>query len=222
MENKQKQGLWAETEQQSELQRISRRRSVDRHFEGWTVREVLCPNGTIRHERVYVGDYYFSADSKKQSILRKILYCLLIAAAIALLIVCAVQRVDANRMGYVGLSQGVVIMAAIWVLYGLFTYVTAAWEMTVADYKGGALALKRSSFYLALSFLLPALATLVHIVIDPAFLGRELLCILGYLAGGVLIYLMHRIESRIEYGSKPSPEKNWVQPAFDEPSDTEG
>lgn len=221
MENKRKRDPWAETEPQTELQRISRHRSLDRFLEGWTVREVLQPDGMIRRESVYVGDYFFSNDTKKQSIARKLLYCLLFAAAIALLVICAIQRVGANITSYVGLSQGVVLMAAIWVLHSLFTYVTAPQEMTVADFKGGALSLKRSSFYLALSYLLPVLATVIHAITDPADLGRELLCVLGYLAAGVLIFFLHRTESRVKYNSKPSPEKNWVQPAFDETSDTE-
>jgi len=217
MENKKikqkKRDPWAETEQETR-QFEKRQRSLDRYLEGWIVREVLQRDGTVLRERVYVGDYYASCDTKKQTVLRKIGYCLLFAAAIALFVVSAIQPVGANMMGFVGLSQGVVLMAVIWVMCSLFTYITAPRKMTVSDYKGGALAVKRSSFFMAIAYLLPALATLVHIFIDASDLMVEILCILGYLAAGALLFLVHRIESHMVYEKTPSPEKNSAHSAF--------
>ena len=195
----------------AERTRVRGRKSLDRFLEGWIVREVLDTNGNVRRERVYIGDYYKSEESKSARILRKIGYLLLYAASIALFALAAVQQTGANIKGYVALTQGLVVLAMIWVLNGMFSYLTAPAEMTVADYKGGSLSLKKSSFVLALSFALPALTTLIHLFADSADRGRELLCVLGYLAAGGLMLLVWLMEKKLVYNSRPSPEKQWTQ-----------
>lgn len=192
-----------------EAVRIRKRasRSLDRYFEGWQVREVLSASGNVRSERVYVGDYYTTAETKRARILRKIAYVLLFAAALALFVLAAVQPTGANRMGFAGLTQGVTLLAMIWVLNGLFSYVTAPKEMTVSDYKSGVLALKKSSFYMMLSFALPALATLIHLIADPVQWKTELLCTLSYLAAGAVTAVLQFSEKRLVYMTRPSPER---------------
>lgn len=182
-------------------------RALDRYLEGWIVRETLDANGKTCREYVYVGDYYLSGEKRGQRILRKLGYTALFAAAMALLLLGATRYTGANSAGYVAISQGLVLLCAVWVVSSLFTYVTAPHKLVVSDYKSGVKTLLKSSRTLALAFACPALATLVHQFADPAQRGTELLCVLGYLAGGALMLLLHLLEKRVVYTAVPSSER---------------
>lgn len=184
------------------------KRALDRYLEGWITREVLTPAGNVRRENVYVGDYYTAAESKSRHRLRKAFYCLLFILSVALFVLAATRHIAVNAIGYTGLTQGISLFAMIWVLNGLFVYITAPYKMTVGDYKGGVLSLKRSSFYMALSLALPALATLVHLLSDLSAWRTELFCIVCYVFAGGSIFLVHLAEKKLVYTSLPSPEKN--------------
>ena len=200
-----------EKERRADADRMRTRKSLERYLEGWTVRETLTPEGNIRRERIYIDDYYYTSETKKQRILRKVLYVLLFVVSVALFGISAVQPVRANYAGYVGLAQALALLSAIWVLCSLFTYVTAPQEMTVGDYKSGVLALQSSGLITTIAFALPAAATLVHLIFEPAQWGNELLCVLGYLASAALIMLIRLLEKKLTYYLRPSPDKKWAK-----------
>lgn len=209
-------GSWEDRAASDERSRMKRRRAIDSYLEGWIVREVLSPNGNRRNERIYVGDYYTPQETKQRNILRKLVYFLLFAASIAVFVLSVVQEVPANSVGYVGLSQGIALLSMVWVLNSLFTYATAPHRMTVGDYKGGSLALKKSCLWMAIAALLPAAATLVHLFGDPTARGRELLCVLGHLLTGAIILLVRAMETRLVYDKQPSPDAKWSADAAEE------
>jgi len=183
------------------------KRALDRYMEGWITREVLTASGKVRRESVYTGDYYTAAEPKSRYMLRKAVYGLLFVLAVVLFVLAATRPIAANSKGYTGLAQGVSLFAMIWVLNGLFTYATAPYAMTVGDYKGGVLSLKKSSFYMAIALALPALATLVHLLTDMSAWRLELFCIAGYVLAGGIMLLVHFAEKKLTYTSYPSPDR---------------
>ena len=95
-----------------------------------------------------------------------------------------------------------------WITIVLLSYLPAAQDMTIKDYRSSSLALKKAVFGAAVSMGTVALVTMVFIILNQANGSLvELPSVLKYLAGGLLAFLMNRIENKVNYIIIPSQNK---------------
>jgi len=177
-----------------------------RHFEGWSEFEEQQTNGKVRIRRVYTGAWYRQDLSSRRRILLKLLFSTLFVFAAALFIICSAQYVGSNQCWYVVITQAGAIVGIVWMGIGLFNYLTAKKNMTIAEYRSSSGTLRVGSMIAAISFAAAILMTLLFVLLQHTeiMVGREVMCAAGYLICGVAVFTVNRIESKIRYLETPS------------------
>jgi len=177
-----------------------------RHFEGWSEFEEQQTNGKVRIRRVYTGAWYRQDLSSRRRILLKLLFSTLFVFAAALFIICSAQYVGSNQCWYVVITQAGAIVGIVWMGIGLFNYLTAKKNMTIAEYRSSSGTLRVGSMIAAISFAAAMLMTLLFVLLQHTeiMVGREVMCAAGYLICGVAVFTVNRIESKIRYLETPS------------------
>jgi len=178
-------------------------------FEGYSEVSVPDPNGkgTVI-QRIYTGDYYHQDLTKRQRLMVHVLYVAIFLGVVYLFVSSAILPLASNSTWFVALSQAVSIPFLFWIIIAFFSYLPAAQDMTIADYRSSSLALKKATSGAAISLGVVALATLVSVFINqPNEPLDELLCAGKYLVGGLLAFLMNGIENRVNYLITPSQNK---------------
>ena len=113
-----------------------------------------------------------------------------------------------NSTWYVVITQVVSVPFLFWIVIAFFSYLPAEQDMTIDEYRSSSLALKKATLGAAVSLGVVALATLAFIFLDqPDEPLVELLCAGKYLMGGLLAFLMSRIEKRVIYIIIPNQNK---------------
>jgi hypothetical protein len=184
-------------------------KAYHRYFEGYTEISVPSPNGkgTVI-QRIYTGDYYRQDLAKPQRILLRALYLVLYLCAVYLFVSSAVLPLPSNSTWYVTISQAVSIPFLFWLAIVLVSYLPAGYDMTINEYRSSSLALKKSTIGAAISLGTAALVTLVFIFLNQA--DRQLVelpSMVKYLVGGLSVFLMNRIENKVNYLIIPSQNK---------------
>lgn len=176
-------------------------KSVRRYAEGWEVRTELGPDGKIKKYSVYTGTMYHAEETKKQHVLRCVLYVLALAAAVALFLFVASRGVAANRRGIVPVGQAGTLVFCGWLLVSLISYATNPLEMVVYDYKSGPGALRKASLGAAVSAVGTAVLLIVFVILHEEDRSEELLSVPGYLVSAALLYGIHLAEKKLVYST---------------------
>jgi hypothetical protein len=192
-------------------------KAYHRYFEGYSEVRVPNPNGKgTRIERIYTGMYYRQDLTTRQRILLRALYVALFLGAAYLFVSSAVQPLASNSTWYVVLPQAVCLPLLFWIVIAFYYYLPAARDMTIGEYRNASPALQKAAFYAAISLGAAAVATLVyvllHLLLHPA--GQplvELLCAVKYLASGVSVLMINRVEKKVRYLEIPSQNKVLVE-----------
>ncbi len=177
-----------------------------RHFEDWSEFEEQKTNGEVRIRRVYTGVWYRQDLSDRRGILLKVLFSTIFGFAAVLFIICSAQYVGSNQSWYVAITQAGGIAGLVWMGIGLFNYLTAKKNMTIAEYRSSSGTLKVGSNVAAISFTAAMLMTLLFVLLQHKVIifGREMMCAAGYLICGVAVFIVYRIERKIRYIETPS------------------
>ncbi len=185
-------------------------KAYHRFFEGYSEITVPNPDGKgTRIQRIYTGNYYRQDLTKGQRILLRGLYVLLFLCIVYLFGSSATLPLASNSTWYVVLSQVVSIPFLFWILIAFFSYLPAEGDLTINAYRNSSLALQRASLGSAISPGVVVLATLAFMALNP--LDRslvQLLCVVKYIAGGLLALLMNRAERKINYLIIPNQAKS--------------
>ena len=184
-------------------------KAYHRFFEGYSEISVPNPNGkgTVI-KRVYTGDYYRQDLTKGQRILLRVLYMVLFLCVCYLFVSNAMLPLLSNSNWYVTITQAITIPFLFWITIVLLSYLPAAHDMTINEYRSSSRALKKAVFGAAVSMGTVALVTMVFIILNQANGSLvELPTVLKYLAGGLLAFLMNRIENKVNYIIIPSQNK---------------
>lgn len=184
-------------------------KAYHRFFEGYSEITVPKPNGKgTRIQRIYTGNYYRQDLTKGQRILLRGLYVAIFLCIAYLFVSNAVLSLASNSTWYVVLTQAVSIPLLFWILIAFSSYLPAARDMTVADYRSSSLSLQKATLGAAISLGIAALVTLVFMLLnlsnEPLL---ELLCAAKYMASGLLALLMNRVEKKVNYLIVPSQNK---------------
>ena len=175
-----------------------------RYFEGYTEREVVNEKGKVKIQRVYIGDWYVRDLDKKQRILLPVMLFLMLAAASALFVICAVQTIPANMTWYTAVCQFAAGMCLAWNLVAWIEYIASPRKMTIGDYNSSTVRFRRSSIASVGALFLCALVLVICAFIYPEYIGAHLLCALGCGIGGGLMFVSNRIEKNVPYKIIPN------------------
>lgn len=187
------------------------RRAYHRNFQGYTEVKRVRPDGKAVIERVYTGHYFEPMLSKERRVRLRILYVLLFAGGMGVFGWSATRPAVCNTVLYVGAFQALAVAMALWCLYVLIFYIPAVGKLTVGEYDTLHKPLIRSSAACALCQGAAAVAALVCFFLNrDAASASDLLCMGGFVLGGMLFGLIWFLESHLEYAvldnDTPMPE----------------
>jgi hypothetical protein len=177
-----------------------------RFFEGYSEITIPKPDGKGSSiQRLYTGNYYRQALTTGQRILLRGLYVALFLGIVYLFVSSAILPLASNSTWYVVLSQIVSIPFLFWILIAFLSYLPAERDLTIAEYRISSLALQKATLGAAASLGLAAVAMLVFLLLSPSNNPLvDLLCAVKYLAGGLIVLSMNRIERKVVYLIIPS------------------
>lgn len=179
-------------------------KSYHRHFEGYTEVESVNSKGKIVIERIYTGNYYRLDLPRNKRVLLRIAYAFLWLIACALFGFAASRPIGANVTWYLAIVQMVTICSLAIVLFSFIAHCTSPRDMTVGDWKGSSVNMKRRSGFTALVLGLNCLLTVLYLFLKGDDRGMHLLCIALYAISGILMVVMNRLEASVPYMTFPS------------------
>jgi hypothetical protein len=184
-------------------------RAYHRHFEGYTEFLVARSNGKgTRIKRIYTGNYYRQDLFRLQRVLIRFLYLILFAGAVALYISSAILPLTGNSTWYVVLPEAFCLPFLFWIIIAFLFYMPAETDMTIADYRSSSQSLRKAALGAAISLGVTAIAALIFSLMHPFDEPTaELLCAAKYLACGLILFAINRIERKIKYLIIPSQNK---------------
>lgn len=183
-------------------------RAYARHFEGYVETSVVRPNGKIKIERIYAGDYYCQDLKMWQRVLLRVGYILLLTMAVLLYFGNGTYNLYCNQVWYVTAFQFVTMGCLIWTLYSLAEYVFSIGQLTVGEYKSVTVKLHKAPYFAAVGVILTMFASGCCFLLVPAEQPENwLYFLLGYAAAGIMLALIPTIDKCIRYNITPSEGK---------------
>lgn len=195
------------TEEDEEKARSWHRASYHGYFENFDERKVMGRDGRMHTQRVYCGDWYEPDLEGFRLIWHKITLCLLWAAALALMIICATSELEGNNLRMVGTLSIVNLLIMGWHMTSLFNMCITKRQMTISEYKSSAKRFKTTSIVCIIGLLVLAFATVVGGIAMKDNAGTLLLCFCGHAAAAALMFAGNRMEAAVNYSITPSEGK---------------
>jgi hypothetical protein len=180
-------------------------RAYHKYFEGYAEEQTVQPDGRIRIDRVYIGNYYRQDIMDRQRLERRVLYAGLYLFALALFIHAGTRNTSMNVVWYVSAPIALSLLALFWMLVPMCYYITARREMVIRVYRESSKRLIEATFVTAIALALTALCAFIHLMITPpGELGPSLFYAGGYIVGGGSILGIHLLERRLPYIALPA------------------
>ena len=198
-----------QTEKDSEELR-NRTSGYNKYFENWLEYEITKPNGKKKILRVYDGAWYSHKLERKRWVLLKLGYIGLWLLAAALFLLASLRETAFNATKLALITGTITALALLLCGYQTAVYAALPRKMTIGQFNSGAVLLKRYSKIGSIVCGGMAAVSLAYAIWD-AFSGRkgvgeELLCTALYVLGTGAVYLVCRIESKMQYditGARP-------------------
>ncbi|MCD7807125.1 MAG: hypothetical protein LUH19_07275 [Lachnospiraceae bacterium] len=181
-------------------------RPYHRFFEGYAEQYVFDEKGESHIERVYVGDYYCPEGTAKEHLTDKLLGAALYLAAVALYVVCAVQRVWYNAFVPVELFEVIGLVVLFWFLFPVFAHLKAGQKLMIRQYRDAADLYRLGSCAAAFCMWALALSVLISVAAVREEIIFGLLLAAGFALSGLCLYLIYLKEKKRIY--KKVPAKN--------------
>ena len=178
------------------------RSAYHRHFDGYKELKYRDPTGKTVIERTYVGDWYEPALSRENQIRLRVLYVLLAGFGIAAFVFGALRQTPCNSVIYVALFQALAIAMIIWLIYVLIFYVPTLGRMTIGDYNTLHAPLIRASLMCTIALWGSAAGSVLSCFLNAAW--TDLICTLIFAAGGLMFFLINRLENMLHYHVLPN------------------
>ena len=180
----------APEEAEARSERLLRRRSYEKFFEGYTEYRVVRPSGRGRIERRYTGSLYRREQTVRQHIQTCVLYLMPVAS---------------NRSWYVALSELPLIVLFIRFVYILCIYVTSGQKIRMREYRVGVKVLPGAARLTAYTTTLPVIFSVVLILSGSGtFSLPEVIRLVMFLGSGLAVWIIGRLEANIRYQEIPS------------------
>lgn len=195
--------------------RVFHSASYHRFFEGYTEYETVNSKGKKVLKRVYTGTWYMQALEAKYYFMLRVFYCLLFAGIVFLFSHAGMTQQESGTALYVVLPEIATVCFLFYLLYTLFVgYLFVPRKMTVNDYRGSSLSLKKASAGIGLCLLadsgLTALYLLLHRDHDSSGAGAAALKFLGAAILAAGMYLAERRVPYKEMENDAAPRQNGV------------
>ncbi len=182
-----------------------RQNSYERFFEGYEEAECLDPSGRRKIIRIYTAEYYRMALTKKERLMRKILYPLLAAAATVLFILAALRPSVYNNTWYAVIPEAFFLACALFLDGTVFGYVSAPERMEIRTYKRSAVRLPLACKLLCAA-VVPLLCSVgAYVILDGWACAAEMLpvFVLFLLAGACPVVIL-LLEKKVHYELLPN------------------
>lgn len=185
-------------------------KAYDRFFEGYSEFTVPKTDGKgYKIQRVYTGNYYCQDLTKGQRILFRLLYFVLFLCAMYLFISSASSPLVMNSTWYVVITQVICIPFLFWIGITLvFYYLPAQKNLTIHEYRSSSLSLQKAALGSSICLSVVAFSALIFVLLNQSIgLVSELVCVIQLFTGGLLMFLIYRIEKNVKYQILPSQNK---------------
>lgn len=172
-------------------------RAYRKHFEGYT--ELRNPkSGKI--ERIYTAKYYRIALSNKGLRIRKCVYTGIFLLATGLWAAVSLSGLPGTMTTPVSIFTALTLFPLFFSAVGLFSYCAAPRNMTISEYHGSSVRLKRAALGTAITLALAGITELIFVFRNPqSFLPGEYMGIGGYLIAGALLFVLFARENSSKY-----------------------
>lgn len=131
-----------------------------RHFEDYEEQYRLDKTGKIKIERIYKGVYFQRNMNHIQDLMLKIVHFSLFCVSAVMFCLMAALPSGSNQIWYVLIPEMLSLLTLIWMLRVMILYLTAGRNLTVGEYKGCCVQLRKTAFFGTGMFTLTALALL--------------------------------------------------------------
>lgn len=180
--------------------------AYERFFEGYTQRLVVSANGRERLERVYVGDYYCPALTRRQLFRVKAEYLGAFLCEVLLLVRTGMLPIVMNRTAFVGIFQAACVFFLGYVLLALIRYLPSGDRRTIYEYHTTSGSICRGALGLAVSAGGGTISALVFTLLwGRGELLLHLSCVLCYGLMTALAFGIYQREKAITYEKVKNP-----------------
>ncbi len=179
-----------------------------KRYQGYMEKLYRDENGKKHIQRIYIGEYYTQDIEEKKRVLIRILYAVLYILAAGLFIFFSVRKTEGNLTMYVQFLSFLTIAAMFALMIFLITYIAAPKHMTAWEHYSGPARVKIFSLLSATLIASVALAVTVFVISHREIkFSSELINISGYVAASFSMFLINRIEAKIQYKKTVSENK---------------
>lgn len=181
------------------------RKSYEEYFEGYTEKTVVNEAGRKIRCREYTGTLFYTNMTDSQRRQTKALYAALLIAAAILDTAALTLPIWSSHNVWAFTFGCAPIVVYVWMMFPLFTYLTAGPELKIYEYNKGALPLTR----IALPTLICSAAAIVAgpvliLIYGERFQALEALRMAMYALSAAFTCGIGAIEKKIKYDSKDS------------------
>lgn len=175
-------------------------RRYHQHFEGYERQEYIDGHGRKRSRMVYTREHYVPVISDGAFLCRKLVFCFLFAASMAILIFEGIQRSAMNGAAYIAAGQAACVIGALAAASYLCLFLAAKKRMEIRSYKGVHKRLTKAVLVEALFFLATFLGACVFLILTPEEANlRSILCAAGYIIAAACNFVIWFVEQRTCY-----------------------
>lgn len=174
-------------------------------FEGYSEHYKLDEHGKKKLIRTYTGEYYRPAQEPSRRRWFAILRVVLFLMGAALFIAGAALPAVCNSVFYVTIFQALTVVCLAFVLMGLCSFLTVRGDFTIPSFSHGPARLKRWSLLGALTQFAALFAAVIAAFSGESFDARSLLSAGLFLAAGLCLLGLNRLEASIRYDYIENP-----------------
>lgn len=174
-------------------------------FEGYSEHYEWDEHGKKKLIRVYTGEYYRPVQALTQRRWFTALRVVLFLIGTALFIVGAALPAVCNGVFYVTIFQALTVVCLAFVLMGLCSMLTVRGDFTIPTFSHGPARLKRWSLLGALTLFAALLAAVIAAFSGQPFDARSLLSAGLFLAAGLCLLGLNRLEAAVRYDYIENP-----------------
>lgn len=176
------------------------RRAYHRNFEGYTEVKQLNAQGKTVIQRIYTGKYYEPELDMKHRLTLRFFYLVFFISGTALFLYCSTRSFFCNTVIYVNLFQAICIPLLLWCIYVLAFYLPSTGKLTIGEYNTEHRSLLSAARLTACCMWCTAAAALLCGILNFRTQSLSmLLCVPGFAAAGLLIFLIYLFENMLKY-----------------------
>lgn len=191
---------------QPEKQPGKRKNFHERYFEGYAEQKVLKKNGGYRTQRTYVGTYYRAAGGLAGQVLRRAAYLALYLAAAWLFYWASTRQAPGNASWYGIMLAVICLLVLACTFMPLFSYLIAARNMPVYEYKSGSQLLQKMALgAAAVLWVQAAVAALGALGLEGEALRAQLWSAGGFALAGLALAAVWLLEAHAQYDQLANP-----------------